>query len=622
MVFSGLIGLKDDLEDRLIPIRAQLFPRQLLLELQDDALKGQVLRGAGPEPVSIDLPLPPLTCLDGQPLEKEPLGDLIGDLLVRDGLLDAVVLASLPEGAVEWRVIDWPSAALPDDPIEALRTIDPSLGFAVPLAEATIDLRPLPGSTSRLLLAVAPRKLVEDWIDVFNLAGGTMEIGLEQSNFKDRSVEREEEYVYLNGKWDESTGEQTGFDSRDGETGLRLVHKRSLGQSELQLGMELRRKNRVTRYTEFQWEADKETDPVVYEEDGVIQSTIRERRTDPFVMLTGRAGPLQWQTGMRFESTRTTVESDSGTFNSKSSTLLPSLNLRYGLSEASRLSLSLAKTVRRPAFNTLLPELLDGEFGDNDYIGNPQLLLETATGVDLGFEQRLGRRGVLGINLFHRKVNRLIELVNTGEPSEAAVDDWEDDIKDYMKAKGVSRAAAVAANPFDPDSFVYTSRNVGSGKVWGVELDLASPLTALGLPETGVFFNYSWLNSSVRDFMGERRFNNQARSLMNVGFIHNLPQLQTSFGMSYRKQGTAFSRVLGEEITTTYGGDLDMFIEKRVGKSFSVRLAGTNLLNAKKKEVFNKFDTLSDQMKRKYDEYEVESEKAGPRLQLVARWAF
>ncbi|MCT0208776.1 hypothetical protein KQ305_13800 [Synechococcus sp. CS-1332] len=167
--------MKDDLEDRLRPIRAQLFPRQLLLELQDDALKGQVLRGSGPEPVSIDLPLPPLTCLDGQPLEKEPLGDLIGDLLVRDGLLDAVVLASLPEGAVEWRVIDWPSAAIPDDPIEALRTIDPTLSFSVPLAEATIDLRHLPGATPRMLLAVASRKLVEDWIDVFNLAGAQLE---------------------------------------------------------------------------------------------------------------------------------------------------------------------------------------------------------------------------------------------------------------------------------------------------------------------------------------------------------------------------------------------------------------------------------------------------------------
>jgi hypothetical protein len=131
LVFSGLIGLKDDLDDRLLPIRAQLFPRQLLLELQDDAMMGQVLRGGGPEPVSIDVPLPPLTCLDGQPLEKEPLGDLIGDLLVREGLVDAVVLASLPERAVEWRVIDWPLEAIPDDPIEALRTIDPTLDEGV-----------------------------------------------------------------------------------------------------------------------------------------------------------------------------------------------------------------------------------------------------------------------------------------------------------------------------------------------------------------------------------------------------------------------------------------------------------------------------------------------------------
>ncbi len=175
MVFSGLIGLKDDLDDRLRPVRAQLFPRQLLLELQDDSLKGQVLRGSGPEAVSIDLPLPPLTCLDGQPLEKEPLGDLIGDLLVRDGLLDAVVLASLPEGAAQWRVIDWPFEAIPDDPIQALRTIDPPLNLAVPLSEATIDLRPLAGSTPRLLMAVAPRKLVDDWIDVFNLAGVQLE---------------------------------------------------------------------------------------------------------------------------------------------------------------------------------------------------------------------------------------------------------------------------------------------------------------------------------------------------------------------------------------------------------------------------------------------------------------
>jgi Tfp pilus assembly PilM family ATPase len=94
---------------------------------------------------------------------------------VRDGLLDAVVLASLPDSAVQWRVIDWPSGTNPDDPLEALRTIDPSLNLAVPLADAVIDVRPLSAGSNRMLLAVAAKQLVDDWIEVFNLAGAQLE---------------------------------------------------------------------------------------------------------------------------------------------------------------------------------------------------------------------------------------------------------------------------------------------------------------------------------------------------------------------------------------------------------------------------------------------------------------
>jgi outer membrane receptor protein involved in Fe transport len=54
--------------------------------------------------------------------------------------------------------------------------------------------------------------------------------------------------------------------------------------------------------------------------------------------------------------------------------------------------------------------LLDGEFGENDYIGNPQLDPETANGIDLGFEHRLGRKGIVGLNFFYRDVKDLIEL--------------------------------------------------------------------------------------------------------------------------------------------------------------------------------------------------------------------
>src|SRR5690606_29855112 len=148
---------------------------------------------------------------------------------------------------------------------------------------------------------------------------------------------------------------------------------------------------------------------------------------------------------------------------------------------------------------------------------------ETANGFDLGFERRLGKRGVVGVNLFYRDVANLIELVSTGEPNETAFDDWADDIADYMEDNGVGEDEAIAAVPFEPDSFIYTMDNVGDGEVWGVEFDLSTPLTAFNLPDTGVFLNYSWLDSEVEDFLGTRRFNNQAGSVYNVGFIQDLP---------------------------------------------------------------------------------------------------
>jgi outer membrane receptor protein involved in Fe transport len=456
----------------------------------------------------------------------------------------------------------------------------------------------------------------------FDLAGGTTVLSLEHARFKDNNVESEESFSYVNGAWDSSEGEKTGFDSHDKESALKLAHKRGLGAAEMEFGLDLRTKSRLTKYTEYQWEAEAEGDPVAYEQDGVIASTIKERRADPYLMFSGRTGALDWEAGLRHETTKVKVESDSGKFDNDYKTALPSLHLKYELNAASRINLSLARTVRRPAFNEMVPELLDGEYGDNDFIGNARLKPETANGIDLGFEQRLGKRGVAGIHFFYRDVRNLIELTSTSEPSEAAVEDWEDDVQDYMDDNGVDQATAEAAVPFDPDSFVHTSRNVGKGKVWGIELDLSTPLTTLGLPDTGVFFNYSWLDSSVRDFMGRRRFNNQARSLYNIGFIQNLPRWDSSFGVSYRKQGEARSRVLGEEVITTYGGDLEMFVEKRVSKDISVRLSAANMLNAKKREVFHKFDTLADQVDRDHDEYEVESEKAGPRIQLVARWTF
>lgn len=460
----------------------------------------------------------------------------------------------------------------------------------------------------------------------FDMAGGTTEFDVDHARFEDASVESEEAHAYVDGEWDESEAERLDIDASDAETSLKFAHKRAVGAAEMEVGVDYRAKERDIDHTYYAFEAEDEGDPVAYELDTTIGSLIEETRVDPYLMVSGQSGALAWEAGVRYETTRSDIEStqdgESVRVSKDYDKLLPSLHLKWDIGEANRISFSAARSLRRPNFDHVIPALLNEEYGDNDFLGNPALAPETANGFDLGFERRLGRRGVAGVNLFYRDISDLIELVNTGEPNETALDDWADDIADYMEENGVGEEEAAAAVPFEPGSFVYTMANVGDGKVWGVEFDLSTPLTALGMPDTGVFLNWSWLDSEVDDFAGTRRFNNQARSVYNVGFIQDLPGLDASFGASYRRQADAYSRVLAEEVLTSYGGDLEVFIEKRLGDNVSLRLSGTNLLDAHKDETFHKFDTLADQLDRDYDEYERESEWAGPRYQAVLRWSF
>jgi outer membrane receptor protein involved in Fe transport len=327
-------------------------------------------------------------------------------------------------------------------------------------------------------------------------------------------------------------------------------------------------------------------------------SQIDEERLDGFAVLNGENGPLSWEAGIRYETTNAditdlTVAAADRSTNNKFSFFLPSAHLKYDVTAADRISASVARTVRRPNFNFISPALLEAELGDNDLLGNPDLEPESAWGADLGYERRLGSTGVFGVNLFYRDVKDLVEVASTGvEGSEG------------------------------PGTFVLQPQNTGDGTVYGIEFDLSTPLTIIGLPDTGAFANFSWLDSDIDDAFGSRRFNDQSEYVYNFGFIHDLVALDAAFGATYRKQGDAFGRVIGEEITTSYGADLEVFIEKRLGDSFTIRAVGSNLLNGSKDEVFNKFTTIQDQIDRSFDEYELESEEAGPVFQLMARYAF
>ncbi|KAF1710331.1 TonB-dependent receptor [Pseudoxanthomonas kalamensis DSM 18571] len=512
----------------------------------------------------------------------------------------------------------------------------------------------------------------------FDMAGGTTKLDADFSAFENSEASTEGEAVYVGdatgflnntwsidgAEWDGTEYEAEAADAKDDEVSFKLAHIRPVGDTELEFGVDYRSKKRDVTYTNYEWEADDEgqtpTWPADYALDDSDGTRIEEKRLDPYIMFSGRGDVFSWEAGLRYETTKTDISSlytkyDDGevelvqaTANSKDyNELLPSVSLRWDLSEADRVNLSLAKTVKRPNFNELIPALLDGEYGDNDYVGNPELEQETANGFDIGFEHRLGKKGVIGINFFYRDVKNLVELVNLGFASQESLADIGDDVldnedfaedfmDDYMAANpgattldaqaaadaALRAAVADAGGEFSPESWVYSSANVGDGKVYGAEFDLSTPLSFIGLDNTGVFLNYTWLDSKVDDFMGERRFNGQSKSTFNVGFIQDMPNFGASFGVTYHKQGDYKERVLGEEGLTTYDADLQAFVEKRFGDSLSVRLSAYNLLDAGKDEYYDKFDTLEDQLDRDYDEYEHEHEEAGPAYQLVVRWAF
>jgi len=461
----------------------------------------------------------------------------------------------------------------------------------------------------------------------FDMLGGRTEFDLDYSRFDDDTVSTEEESKFDDEdtppSFDVREGTHTLSDIRDDELGFKAAHKRDVGNARLEFGVDYLDKQRDTGLQIAEVESDDEDVALpAYDDFEGMASRIDETRVDPYLMFSGASGAIAWEAGLRYETTDIDVRADDTAVSNDYSTLLPSAHLKWDVTADDRISLSLARTVRRPNFDQILPLTLEEELGDNDFTGNPLLEPERAWGLDLGYERRLGQRGVFGVNAFYRDIQDLIETVNTGEPSATALGDFEDEVEEFLDENPGADENTPGYPQFDPDSFVYTARNVGDGYVYGIEFDLSTPLTVFDLPDTGVFVNYSWLDSSVDDEFGERRFNNQAKYVYNVGFIQNIPEWGVSFGASYRRQGQAYSRIVSEEVTTTYDGDLEAFVEKRFGDRMSVRLTGSNLLDASKDEAFNKFDNAADQIDRDFDEYELERESSGPVYQLIARYSF
>jgi outer membrane receptor for ferrienterochelin and colicins len=340
--------------------------------------------------------------------------------------------------------------------------------------------------------------------------------------------------------------------------------------------------------------------------DGDFQSgefKIREQRYDPYARLTLKpSDQISIDAGVRYEITRRRVSGEAvPTTRYNTENLNPSLHFRYAPTAADQFRISIARTLRRPNYDLISPFQDEETPGDDDATrGNPNLRNERSWGLDVGYERRLLGSGIAGVNFFYRDIDNVIELTALGE------------------------------NPDNDDGQLFTPSNIGNGETWGVEFDLSVPLTFFGLPDTGLFANYTYLDSKVRDpFTNERRrFNYQPRHVYNAGFIQTVRSIDASFGASVSGRSKSQGSNFDEIVDLRYGADLEAFVEKRLGDRFVVRLSVQDILRRTKSEDFRKFDgdnvaeILANRAAGEIDEFEIERERAGPLFQATLRATF
>jgi outer membrane receptor protein involved in Fe transport len=142
--------------------------------------------------------------------------------------------------------------------------------------------------------------------------------------------------------------------------------------------------------------------------------------------------------------------------------------------------------------------------------------------------------------------------------------------------------------------------NPNDGTIWGVELDLSTPLAFLS-PDFHVFANYTWIDSEIRDanvnFPVDRPFSLQPDYIYNLGFDHLIRNIGFTWGVSYQKLGPAEEWVNvsaeAKEVTDVeYGGNLEFFVEKTLADRFVVRFAAQNLLDSDKDEMQRVYESV------------------------------
>ncbi|MBG0843723.1 TonB-dependent receptor [Pseudomonas chengduensis] len=286
---------------------------------------------------------------------------------------------------------------------------------------------------------------------------------------------------------------------------------------------------------------------------------LEEKRLDLYLVDTWKlADNHRLKPGLRWEAAELDSEIPGSDADSREAHFAPSLHYRWDFASDWAMRSSVARTVRRPKFDDIIPstESKSGTLADPNQIGNPDLEPEESIGYDLGVEHYFAeQRGLVGLNLFRRDIKNLMESVTFEQASDG--------------------------------EYYSQTQNTGDGKLWGAELEFNSELSWLGLDGLRSTASYSWLDSEVKDAStGEkRRFKQQPGYLASFGLEYLVPGTPLTVGGNWNKSGAYEDELSGSNGDSTKMDAIeyvDLFVNAELSAATTLRLAAENIGRAQK----------------------------------------
>lgn len=219
---------------------------------------------------------------------------------------------------------------------------------------------------------------------------------------------------------------------------------------------------------------------------------------------------LEYQ-GFQFDDEEGSL-SETDLFNNNYLNVLPGLHIKYNASPNSILRFAFTNTLARPNYFDLVPYTVI-EDGEDISIGNPELNATTSTNIDLMAEHYFKKVGIVSGGLFYKNINDFIVS--------QTFDDYSYEGREW-------------------GSFSQPI-NGGNANLFGAEvafqrqLDFIAPILA----PIGVYFNYTFINSTVTDFNFEGRENDELslpgspNHTLNASLAYEGKKLTTRLSYNY-----------------------------------------------------------------------------------------